>query len=446
MGVTMEDSNKNNKSKQDLALFLKNLGWNVVPLCTPIDSSHCTQHTNCSDPGKVSLINLEDYKNMKPTIENVSDWWKKYPDANIGIVTEKIINIKESQKLVDSITKWEKQSLSKEKIPAEWYSPVSQLMKNGAEPTSWLIKDIWLDNAIGLIASEPNSFKTYLGLDMAICIASGKKFLNYYDVPKKKNVLYVLEEGTENNLKTRIKQICAGYGIVYDELTNLYLSCQKKVSITDDKWQEEIERRCECDDISVLFFDPLVRMWNGDENKSGDVSKMLEFVRKLQCNSKNKRSIIIIHHNKKISPLGRKYASAGYMIRGSSDFHAFTDSLIGIYHNKTMNALDISIEHRGGDKPKPFHLKIEINENRFKFIRKDGRIGVIEREELEDKIYRHIKNKTPKEETYKRLKELFGITDKTKDKIIGNLKFRGVKEKKEKRKPNNRLMVVYYIS
>ena len=62
----------------DTALDYLSRGWSVVPL---------------QPRGKKPLVNWTDYQTRLATEQEVKDWWKKYPNANVGIVTGKLTGL-----------------------------------------------------------------------------------------------------------------------------------------------------------------------------------------------------------------------------------------------------------------------------------------------------------------------------------------------------------------
>ena len=69
-------SNKNPKLQEAIRLLEDN-GWSVIPV--GID--------------KKPLIEWKKYQKEKATREQITEWFTKYPDANIGVVTGKISNL-----------------------------------------------------------------------------------------------------------------------------------------------------------------------------------------------------------------------------------------------------------------------------------------------------------------------------------------------------------------
>jgi len=75
-------------SKLDIALIHARRGWKVFPLHTPDAEGGCS----CRNPdcGKTTGKHprVKEWQKVATTDEKViHDWWKKYPDANIGIAT-----------------------------------------------------------------------------------------------------------------------------------------------------------------------------------------------------------------------------------------------------------------------------------------------------------------------------------------------------------------------
>ena len=62
-----------------------------------------------------------------------------------------------------------------------------------AGPEKWLVQNLWSDQAVGFIAGEPKSYKSFLSTALAVCVASGKPFLGR-DVISGRVVLFNAED------------------------------------------------------------------------------------------------------------------------------------------------------------------------------------------------------------------------------------------------------------
>jgi hypothetical protein len=50
---------------------------------------------------------------------------------------------------------------------------VGELPPEAVGRPAWLIEELWVDQAVGLIGGPPKSCKSYLALEMAVAVASG---------------------------------------------------------------------------------------------------------------------------------------------------------------------------------------------------------------------------------------------------------------------------------
>lgn len=72
----------------DWALSYLDDEWSVLPVCTPVpNTGRCQQHGDCKHPGKIPLIKWARYQDQLPTCQEVTDWWTRWPTANIGCAT-----------------------------------------------------------------------------------------------------------------------------------------------------------------------------------------------------------------------------------------------------------------------------------------------------------------------------------------------------------------------
>jgi hypothetical protein len=107
----------------------------------------------------------------------------------------------------------------------------------------------------------------------------------------------------------------------------------------------------------LLLLDPFVRLHRIDENNSGDVSKLLGYLRELQRG--HDLAIVVTHHARKNGPSG---AQAGQGLRGSGDLHAWGDS--NLYLRRTRDTLTLTVEHRAASAPDPFKICLVVDHNK----------------------------------------------------------------------------------
>ena len=64
-------------------------GWRVVPLWEPKTDGTCTcpKGSNCSSPGKHPRLN-NGHLGASTDPDQIRTWWRQWPNANIGLVTD----------------------------------------------------------------------------------------------------------------------------------------------------------------------------------------------------------------------------------------------------------------------------------------------------------------------------------------------------------------------
>jgi hypothetical protein len=75
------------------ALEYLNLGYPVFPVCSPTMGQHSHRNQPCKNPGKRPLIAWEPFQTRRPTINEVREWWARWPLANIGMPTGRLSGI-----------------------------------------------------------------------------------------------------------------------------------------------------------------------------------------------------------------------------------------------------------------------------------------------------------------------------------------------------------------
>ncbi|MGB6451972.1 MAG: AAA family ATPase, partial [Steroidobacteraceae bacterium] len=69
--------------------------------------------------------------------------------------------------------------------------PVEQAFRLTAQPEEarWLVEGLWSEGAVGIVGGEPKCCKSFLALDLAVAVASGRPALRRFTVPQSGRVL-----------------------------------------------------------------------------------------------------------------------------------------------------------------------------------------------------------------------------------------------------------------
>jgi hypothetical protein len=213
----------------------------------------------------------------------------------------------------------------------------------------WLIDGLWGDQAVGIVGGEPKNCKSFLALDIAVAVASGAPCLRRFPVARTGRVLLFAAEDALGVVRCRLDGICAAAGV---DLATLDLDVITAPTLRIDTLEDQARL---ADTVAVLrptllILDPFVRLHRIDENVCSEVAPLLAYLRDLQ--RRFALAIVVVHHARK----GAGSARAGQALRGSSEFHAWTDS--ALYLRRVNDELSLTIEHRAepSDGPIPIQL------------------------------------------------------------------------------------------
>lgn len=201
---------------------------------------------------------------------------------------------------------------------------------------SWLIESLWLSEAAGIIGGQPKCGKSWLGLDMAVSVASKTPCLGRFAVTTPGPALIYLAEDALHGVRSRVAGICQSRGL---DIATLDVSAITAVALRlDDQGdRDRLWRAVERVKPRLLLLDPLVRLHRLDENNARDIAGILGFLREIQRHFAT--AVVLTHHSSK-----RSHARPGQGLRGSSDLHAFGDS--NLYLSRDDDGIMLAVEHR----------------------------------------------------------------------------------------------------
>lgn len=215
-------------------------------------------------------------------------------------------------------------------------------------PTQWLVEHLWSRAGVGFIGGQPKLGKTWLGLDLALSVATATPCLDTFAVPEQGSVLVYLAEDHPAAIRQRLAGLCAHRGLDLARVPiHVITAPMLRLDLGADR--AGLQATVAALRPRLLLLDPLVRLHRRDENCSGEVSELLAFLRELQ--RRYELAIIVAHHMRKSTA-----EHGGQALRGSGDLHAWTDS--ALYLRRQHGRLLLQAEHRAAPAPESVELEL----------------------------------------------------------------------------------------
>jgi hypothetical protein len=224
---------------------------------------------------------------------------------------------------------------------------VGELDEPEANPR-WLVEQLWSRAAVGFIGGAPKLGKTWLGLDLALSVATATACLDRFEVREPGEVLLYLAEDHPTLVRQRLAGLCRHRGLEIEHVpVHVITAPSLRLDLEQDR--QRLTGTVESIQPRLLVLDPLVRLHRRDENHAGDVAELLAFLRELQ--RAHDLAVLVVHHMRKGGA-----GQAGQALRGSGDFHAWTDS--ALYLRSQRDRLLLSAEHRAAPASESFELRL----------------------------------------------------------------------------------------
>ena len=213
----------------------------------------------------------------------------------------------------------------------------------------WLVESLWPRSGVGIIGGAPKCGKSWLGLDLAVSVASGTPCLDTFPVAAPGGVLLYMAEDAAHVVKQRLWGICAHRSLDLAALPigvittpSLRLDLPRDQALLVETVRHHAPR--------LLLLDPFVRLHRVNENQAGEVSAVLGYLRELQ--RAHDLALVVVHHARKNGG-----PSGGQSLRGSGDFFAWVDTALSLRRQRQQQLL-LSAEHRAARAPHPVALAL----------------------------------------------------------------------------------------
>ena len=261
----------------------------------------------------------------------------------------------------------------------------------------WLIEGLWANEAVGCVGGIPTQGKTWLALEMALAVASGQPCLGHFPVKNPGPVLVFCAEDGPRKVQERVAGLAKARGIDFARLAVGWIDAAT-IWLDDPIHQKRLALTIAAMKPRLLLLDPLVRLHRGDENSSGDIAKVLGYLRALQ--REHHVAIVLVHHARKSGA-----SEPGQALRGSGDLHAWGDS--NAYLLRREGKTTLVVEHRGHKSPEPLVVQLDGDPPRLVVE------GVATRHVVEPLDTRIVDALTERPLTRTALRERLGVRNET---------------------------------
>jgi hypothetical protein len=230
--------------------------------------------------------------------------------------------------------------------------PAAQLADPTA-PLRWLLTDLFLVGAAGILGGAPKTGKSFFALDLAVAVASGQPALGRFAVAAPGPVLLLAAEDPPAVVVQRLAALATARATV---LATLPVAVIVEAGLRLPEGLDRLTATVVQHQARLLILDPLIRVHRADENSAAEMAAILDGVRALaratDC------AVLLVHHTRKAAAGG----IAGHALRGSSDLHAFGDTNLYLRRVASDGPLELRIEHRAAPCPPPLRVRLRTDE------------------------------------------------------------------------------------
>ncbi len=224
----------------------------------------------------------------------------------------------------------------------------AEIRERAADEHRWLVEPLWGAGAVGIIGGSPKTCKTWLALEMAVAVASGRPCLGRFCVSRPGPALVFAAEDAPHQVKRRIESLARARQADFQTL-DVRLIIENSLRLDREQDLQRLHLTLARHRPRLLVLDPYVRLQRADENDARQVSTILSALRELSRTYET--AVALVHHARKNGA-----ELPGRALRGSGDFWAWGDS--NLYVARKHDGLLLTVEHRAAPSPAPLSLQL----------------------------------------------------------------------------------------
>tara|TARA_R100001594_G_scaffold21841_1_gene42260 strand:+ start:27041 stop:28924 length:1884 start_codon:yes stop_codon:yes gene_type:complete len=302
--------------------------------------------------------------------------WNKFLDRKNGDVILWQEVLKSASKNEDPLKVSEEETVYRKSKPQ--LVTYGDLLGSVIDEPQWLIEDWWTMGSHGIVAGLPKSYKSLVTTDMALSIATGRPFMNKFEVNEKGvgPTLIVQVENSPALLKDRIVKMANDKGLLkgathindgtlsvtFPANVPMFFYNDFGFDMTMSDCRTAIETIIAREGIRLVVFDPLYLMMGAvDENSSHEIRPILSWL--LGLRNKYDVAIMVVHHWGKGSSDKKGRKSGGIKLLGSTTIYGWLESALYLEANPNEDGsstvvVEREFRERLAPPPQAFKLKM----------------------------------------------------------------------------------------
>lgn len=227
------------------------------------------------------------------------------------------------------------------------------------QPLNFCIKGLLARRGMMFVSGPAKIGKSMMVEDLILLLAGTPgKFLERFDVLSPGRVAYMQAEVSGSSLRSRLATIAEGRGANWKKTPHEIRFFNKPVDLSNFRNQASITEFLKKFQPQYLVIDPLARFHYSDENKQGDMSRLLGGIERMVREVGIYGTIIVHHHGKPQDGVERSGLAS---IRGSSVIGDWGNAhviLRGQRDERTDEKyIKIQFELRDAEEPRPMEVK-----------------------------------------------------------------------------------------
>lgn len=228
--------------------------------------------------------------------------------------------------------------------------------KYGSEGVVWMVQDWLSEKSITFVVAPPESYKTWMLMDLVVSVASGMPFLGVSNVYKTGPVILIQQEDSHAGITERLGVVIESklglnpsmedgeYSMPILPDLPIYIHPDRMLKFSDKKVMADLEKMVKELKPALIVIDPLYSATSMDNYMADSTTDMFQLKR---LRDKYGCSVIIAHHSKKRieensmaredgwgSQFLNAFLEAGWQIRRSDKIGP--NEVIVRRHSKTM--------------------------------------------------------------------------------------------------------------